>query len=91
MNTFLNPNGPETFEIELARSTDGEKDNQIKRLREFKGQHTDESAAALARVRQAAISDGNVFAELVEAVRFCSLGEISDALFEVGGQYRRNM
>lgn len=91
VNTFLNPNGPETFEIELARSTDNEKDNQIKRLRAFQEQHKEDSAAALARVKQAAIENGNIFAELVEAVRFCSLGEISDALFEVGGQYRRNM
>jgi methylmalonyl-CoA mutase len=91
VNTFRNPKGDEEFTIELARSTDDEKDSQIRRLRAFKAAHADESAEALARVREAAIGNGNIFAELVEAVRCCSLGEISDALFEVGGQYRRNM
>ncbi|MEZ5477013.1 MAG: methylmalonyl-CoA mutase family protein [Thiolinea sp.] len=91
VNTFLNPAGEEEHVIELARSTDTEKDSQIQRLRTFQTQHGEESAAALARVKQAAIENGNIFAELVEAVRVCSLGELSDALFEVGGQYRRNM
>ncbi|MEZ5534929.1 MAG: methylmalonyl-CoA mutase family protein [Thiolinea sp.] len=91
VNTFRNPKGDEPFTIELARSTDEEKNSQIKRLREFQAAHADQSAAALERVRQAAIHNENIFAELVEAVRYCSLGEISEALFEVGGQYRRNM
>ncbi|MFT5504261.1 MAG: methylmalonyl-CoA mutase [Gammaproteobacteria bacterium] len=91
VNTFLNPDGPETFEIELARSTDDEKKNQIKRLRDFKQSHQDHRGLALKAVRDAAISNGNIFAELVLAVQHCSLGEISEALFEVGGQYRRNM
>ncbi|MDH5353800.1 MAG: methylmalonyl-CoA mutase family protein, partial [Gammaproteobacteria bacterium] len=91
VNTFLNPKGKEEYEIELARSTDEEKQNQITRLREFQSNHADEATEALERVRQAAINNDNIFTELVNAVRYCSLGEISNALFEVGGQYRRNM
>jgi methylmalonyl-CoA mutase len=91
VNTFLNPKGNEEYEIELARSTDEEKQSQIKRLRDFQQTHAYTSGAALERVRQAAINNENIFGELVNAVRHCSLGEITNALFEVGGQYRRNM
>ena len=91
VNTFLNPNGQEHHEIELARSTEEEKQSQILRLREFHNRHADHSAAALDAVRAAAIDNNNIFAELVNAVRHCSLGQITNALFEVGGQYRRNM
>ena len=91
VNTFLNPNGNEAYEIELARSTEEEKQSQIKRLREFKAAHADTATAALEGVRQAAINNENIFSELVQAVRHCSLGEITNALFAVGGQYRRNM
>ncbi|MCP4875093.1 MAG: methylmalonyl-CoA mutase family protein [Gammaproteobacteria bacterium] len=91
VNTFLNPKGKVDYEIELARSTDEEKTNQIKRLSEFQQNHADTGEDALERVRQAAINNDNIFAELVNAVRHCSLGEITNALFEVGGQYRRNM
>jgi methylmalonyl-CoA mutase len=91
VNTFLNPKGNKEYEIELARSTNQEKDSQIKRLREFQANHADTSANALEGVRRAAINNENIFAELVNAVRHCSLGEITNALFEVGGQYRRNM
>ncbi len=90
VNTFLNPNGQETFEIELARSTDSEKQSQIERLQTFKAKHQDARADAIHAVKQAAINNQNVFVELVQAVHHCSLGEITDALFEVGGQYRRN-
>jgi methylmalonyl-CoA mutase len=91
VNTFLNPDGNADYEIELARSTDAEKQSQIKRLREFQADHADTGAAALERVRAAAINNENIFAELVNAVRHCSLGEITNALFDVGGQYRRSM
>ena len=91
VNTFLNPDGNPDYEIELARSSDAEKQSQIKRLREFRQTHEGYRAAALAAVRDAAIGNQNIFAELVNAVRYCSLGEITNALFEVGGQYRRNM
>ena len=91
VNTFL-PDNPETPDtIELARSTEGEKESQIERVRAFQARHADRSGAALDAVRAAATSGGNVFAALMDAVRHCSLGQITDALFEVGGQYRRNM
>ncbi|MGL5003933.1 MAG: methylmalonyl-CoA mutase family protein, partial [Casimicrobium sp.] len=92
VNTFRNPNGdpvPET--LELARSTDEEKQSQLKRLNEFHAKHANASGTALAKLKQTAMSGGNVFAELMEAVKVCSLGQITDALFEVGGQYRRSM
>ena len=91
VNTFVNPNGPQKFEIELARSSEEEKQSQIKRLREFHARHADQREAALEKVKQAALAGENVFAELVEAVKVCSLGQISNLLYEVGGQYRRNM
>ncbi len=91
VNTFLNPNGNEQYEIELARSTDAEKQSQIKRLQEFHANHVGKSTAALEHVKLTAISNENIFEALVDAVQYCSLGEISNALFEVGGQYRRNM
>jgi methylmalonyl-CoA mutase len=91
VNTFLNPKGQKAFTIELARSTEEEKQSQIRRLRDFHATHAAESGAALERVKQAAIENRNVFSELVDAVRCCSLGQIANALYEVGGQYRRNM
>ncbi|NKB62771.1 MAG: methylmalonyl-CoA mutase [Gammaproteobacteria bacterium] len=92
VNTFLNPHATETQQtIELARSTEEEKQSQISRLRDFHQRHDDRSKIALDRVKKAAINHENIFAELMNAVRYCSLGEISDALYEVGGQYRRNM
>ncbi len=91
VNTFLNPDGNREFEIELARSSESQKQSQISRLREFQATHSDNSSAALAQVQQAAINNENIFTELVDAVKYCSLGEITNALFEVGGQYRRNM
>ena len=91
VNTFLNPESESQPEIELARSTDEEKQSQISRLAEFKARNAHESAQALERLRAAAISNENVFEELMNAVRFCSLGQITDTFFEVGGQYRRNM
>ncbi len=92
VNTFRNPHGdavPET--LELARSTDEEKQSQLKRLADFHAKHASAAPAALAKLKQTAIIGGNVFAELMEAVKVCSLGQITDALFEVGGQYRRSM
>jgi methylmalonyl-CoA mutase len=92
VNTFRNPDAGTTGgSIPLQRSTDEEKQGQIRRLREFQGRHAGQAPAALARLKQTVIDNGNVFAELVDAVRVCSLGQITDALFEVGGQYRRSM
>ena len=92
VNTFRNPRGedlPRT--IELIRSTEEEKQSQLKRLREFHKRHAKDAPAMLERLKQAVIANENVFAVLIDAVRVCSLGQITNALFEVGGQYRRSM
>ena len=92
VNTFLNSKVRGTPQkIELARSTEEEKQSQLKRLADFQARHADEAPAMLAALQQAVINDENVFAKLMEAVRVCSLGQITDALFAVGGQYRRSM
>jgi len=92
VNTFRNPHGDAVQDkLELARSTDEEKQNQLKRLQDFHDLHADESPAMLKRLQQAVIENRNVFEVLMQAVRVCSLGQITSALFEVGGQYRRNM
>ncbi|MDE2157729.1 MAG: cobalamin-dependent protein [Burkholderiales bacterium] len=92
VNTFRNPHGDQTPEtIELARSTDEEKQSQLCRLRDFHERHADASGPMLERLQQAVIDNGNAFDVLMDAVRVCSLGQISHALFEVGGQYRRSM
>ena len=92
VNTFRNPKGDEVMEtLELARSTEEEKQSQLQRLNDFHALHAKESPAMLKRLQQAVIDNGNVFEVLMDAVRVCSLGQITHALFEVGGQYRRNM
>jgi methylmalonyl-CoA mutase len=91
VNTFLNPEPEAEVEIELARSTETEKQSQIDRLAAFKSRNAEHSVGALERLRRAAINNENVFEELMNAVRYCSLGQITDTFFEVGGQYRRNM
>ena len=77
--------------VTRARSTEDEKQGQLERLRAFQTRHRDAAPAVLARLQQAVIDDQNVFTVLMDAVRVCSLGQITHALFEVGGQYRRNM
>jgi methylmalonyl-CoA mutase len=79
------------LELELARGTDAEKRSQLERLTAFHSRHRDQAEAALARLREVVMNGGNVFAELMDAARVCSLGQITDAFFEVGGQYRRNV
>ena len=92
VNTFRNPHGDAVQDkLELARSTDEEKQSQLKRLADFHAKHAKESPAMLERLQQAVIENKNVFEVLMDAVRVCSLGQITNALFEVGGQYRRNM
>jgi len=92
VNTFRNPHGDQVMEsIELARSTEEEKQSQLTRLAEFHTAHAAESSPMLARLQQAVIDNDNVFNVLMDAVRVCSLGQITSALFEVGGQYRRSM
>ncbi|MEJ8764501.1 MULTISPECIES: fused isobutyryl-CoA mutase/GTPase IcmF [unclassified Oceanobacillus] len=94
VNTYVNPNPPSDEEIdsmELARASQEEKQHQITELRKFQKQHADETEAALSRLKQVAVQGGNIFAELLETVKVASLGQITTALYEVGGQYRRNM
>jgi methylmalonyl-CoA mutase len=92
VNTFRNPKANQTPQtIELARSSDEEKQSQLTRLVDFHVRHAVQAPAMLAALQQAVINDDNVFAILMDAVRVCSLGQITDALFEVGGQYRRSM
>ncbi len=92
VNTFRNPHGEQVMDkLELARSTEEEKQSQLKRLNDFHTRHKAEAAVQLKRLQQAVIDNANVFEVLMDAVRVCSLGQITNALFEVGGQYRRNM
>jgi methylmalonyl-CoA mutase len=92
VNTFRNPHGDAIpRKLELARSSEEEKQSQLARLRDFQARHAAEAPAMLQRLRDAVISDANVFEVLMDAVRVCSLGQITRTLFEVGGQYRRNM
>ncbi|MEY4135889.1 MAG: hypothetical protein RL205_17 [Actinomycetota bacterium] len=91
VNTFLNPNPAEMGELELARASEEEKESQVSRVRAFQAAHQGESEAALAHLKSVAASGGNTFAALMDAVRVCSLGQITSAFFEVGGQYRRNV
>ncbi|MFA9559894.1 fused isobutyryl-CoA mutase/GTPase IcmF [Evansella sp. AB-rgal1] len=93
VNTYLNPKPPseEEFEMELARATQEEKEEQILRVRAFCEKHGEEGADALNRLKEVALSGGNLFEELMETVKVASLGQITAALYEVGGQYRRNL
>jgi methylmalonyl-CoA mutase len=94
VNTFQDPDADYAQmanHLELARATTEQKDEQLKRLDEFKAAHADESDQALEKLKQTALDGGNMFEELMETVRSCSLGSITQALYEVGGKYRRNM
>ncbi|MBI5549344.1 MAG: methylmalonyl-CoA mutase, partial [Deltaproteobacteria bacterium] len=91
VNLFRNPKGDPSVVVELARSTEQEKHSQLTRLADFHARHREEAPRWLAKVRQAVLEGGNVFAVLMDAVRCCSLGQLTEALYEVGGQYRRNM
>jgi methylmalonyl-CoA mutase len=92
VNTFLANEGSEEVKAaELIRSTEEEKQAQVAAVRSFQARHAAESGAALKKLQSVAASRGNVFGALMEAVKVCSLGQISHALYEVGGQYRRNM
>ncbi len=92
VNTFRAPDdGEPARELELARGTDTEKQSQLDRLGDFHTRHRDDAEQALARLRQVVVEGGNVFAELMSAARVCSLGQVTDTFFEVGGQYRRNV
>jgi isobutyryl-CoA mutase len=91
VNTFRNPAGTVAAPAELARATEEEKKSQLERVHDFTERHRDEAHAALAELKDAARSGGNVFAVLMDAARVCSLQQITEAFFEVGGQYRRNV
>jgi isobutyryl-CoA mutase len=91
VNTFRNPGGALARPTELARGTAEEKTSQLARVRDFQQRHAAEAHAALAALKDAARSGENVFAVLMDAARVCSLQQITEAFFEVGGQYRRNV
>ncbi len=93
VNTFLNPNADadSAFETELIRSTEEEKQSQVQQIKEFQARHRSESDAALMRLRKVALENGNIFAEMMETAKVCTMGQISNALYEIGGQYRRSM
>ncbi|MBT8345471.1 MAG: methylmalonyl-CoA mutase family protein [Desulfofustis sp.] len=94
VNTFRNPEADfdaENASLELVRASDEDKQEQLNRLADFKNRHQDESGPALERLKKVALSGGNIFEELMETVKTSSLGQITGALYEVGGQYRRNM
>lgn len=92
VNTFLSKNGsPTIIPSEVIRSTTEEKEQQIENLQAFHKRNVEKSAAMLKKLQEAAINNENLFAELMETVKHCSLGQITHALYEVGGQYRRNM
>src|SRR5699024_1914835 len=94
VNTYMNPNPPSDDTIdqmELARATKEEKETQINALRSFQEEHANKVEEALKQLQEVASSGGNIFTELMETVKVASLGQITNALYEVGGQYRRNM
>ena len=94
VNTFLNPRANEDglrIPGELARATKEEKEQQIENLRAFQEANREAAQAALKRLKDVAVSGGNIFTELMDTVRVASLGQITHALYEVGGKYRRNM
>ena len=92
VNTFLGPDaGRPSGPVELARATDEEKASQLDRLRDFQGRHAGEATRDLERLQEVAARGGNVFEALMDVVRTCSLGQITQAFFAVGGQYRRNV
>ncbi len=93
VNTYLHPNPPSEadFNMELARASVEEKEAQINQLRTFQEKHKSSSDKALKKLKEVALSGGNLFEELMKTVRVASLGQITEALYEVGGQYRRNL
>ncbi len=94
VNTFRNPDAnfeDENAQLELARASDEIKDDQLKRLEDFQKRNAEASPGALKKLKEKALRGENLFEELMECVKCCSLGQITNALYEVGGQYRRNM
>ncbi|MEW5910629.1 MAG: methylmalonyl-CoA mutase family protein, partial [Thermodesulfobacteriota bacterium] len=94
VNTFRDPDADQeqlSENVELSRATEEEKESQLNRLEVFKKKNENGSREALEQLQRAALTGKNIFAELMNTVRFCSLGQITQALYDVGGKYRRNM
>ncbi len=91
VNTFVNPGGEPDHVVELRRASETEKQSQLDRVTTFRSKHQSEAEAAIARLKQAATSGENIFGVLMDAARVCTLGQVTEAFFEVGGQYRRNV
>jgi methylmalonyl-CoA mutase len=92
VNTFRNPHeGEAPVKVELARGTEEEKQSQLSRVRGFQQEHEVEARVALEELKSAAVNGENVFDVLMRAARVCSLQQVTEAFFEVGGQYRRNV
>ena len=93
VNTYLNPNPPkeEELDLQLARATTEEKEQQLANLRDFQMRHEDEAECSLRQLKETALRGENIFNALMDTVKVASLGQITHALYEVGGQYRRNM
>ena len=92
VNTFLNKNGsPTIIPGEVIRATETEKQYQIAAVQKFKERNEDKSATLLKQLQKSAIAGDNIFEQLMEVCKVCSLGQISEALYQVDGQYRRNM
>lgn len=92
VNTFIAPDtGEAPREVVLARASEAEKEGQLARVTSFREGHRTEAEVALARLKASAVSGENVFAVLMDAARVCSLQQVTEAFFEVGGQYRRNV
>lgn len=91
VNTFRNPHGEPHHTLELARGTETEKQSQLARVGDFQRRHRDDAHAALARLEEVARTDDNIFDVLMDAARVCTLQQVTDTFFRVGGQYRRNV
>jgi methylmalonyl-CoA mutase len=91
VNTFINPGGEPDHVVELRRASEAEKQSQLDRVTTFRSKHQAEATAAIARLKEAATSGENIFGVLMDAARVCTLGQVTEAFFEVGGQYRRNV
>jgi len=92
VNTFLSSKGsPTVLPKEVIRATPEEKEYQIKMLEQLQKGNAEKAEELIKRIQSAAVQNQNIFEELMEASKYCSLGQITSALFEVGGQYRRNM
>jgi methylmalonyl-CoA mutase len=93
VNTFRKPGGDDGTpdHVELARATESEKESQLRRVHAFQKDHEHEAQEAIARLKEVAASGENIFAVLMDAARVCSLGQVTEAFFEVGGAYRRNV